>query len=97
MNDHFMVVKRPVITEKSTVLAESGNKVVFQVDINANKKEIKKAISSIFNVEVINVNTIKIKGKKRRVRQQEGKKPDWKKAIVTLKEGDKIEFFEGVK
>lgn len=97
MKDHFMVVKRPVITEKSTVLAESGNKVVFQVDINANKKEIKKAISNIFNVEVINVNTIKIKGKKRRVRQQEGKKPDWKKAIVTLKEGDKIEFFEGVK
>jgi large subunit ribosomal protein L23 len=97
MKDHFMVVKRPVITEKTTVLAESGNKVVFQVDINANKKEIKKAISNIFNVEVINVNTIKIKGKKRRVKQQEGKKPDWKKAIVTLKEGDKIEFFEGVK
>jgi len=97
MRDKFSIIKRPVITEKSTALAETGNKVVFQVDVNANKKEIKEAISSIFNVEVLNVNTIRIEGKKRRVRAQEGKKPDWKKAVVTLKEGDRIEFFEGVK
>jgi large subunit ribosomal protein L23 len=97
MKDKFSIIKKPVITEKSTALTESGNKVVFQVDVNANKREIKEAISSIFHVEVFNVNTIKIEGKKRRVRFKEGKKPDWKKAIVTLKEGDRIEFFEGVK
>jgi large subunit ribosomal protein L23 len=97
MKDKFSIIKKPVITEKSTALTESGNKVVFQVDVNANKREIKEAISSIFHVEVLNVNTIKIEGKKRRVRLKEGKKPDWKKAIVTLKEGDRIEFFEGVK
>jgi large subunit ribosomal protein L23 len=97
MKDKFSIIKKPVITEKSTALTESGNKVVFQVDVNANKREIKEAISSIFHVEVLNVNTIKIEGKKRRVRFKEGKKPDWKKAIVTLKEGDRIEFFEGVK
>lgn len=97
MRDPFVIVKRPVITEKTTLFTEKENKVVFQVDANANKKEIKKAISNIFNVDVLDVRIVMIKGKKRRVRFKEGKRPDWKKAIITLKEGDKIEFFEGVK
>ena len=97
MRDPFIIVRRPVITEKSSLFTEKENKVVFQVDMSANKREIKKAISSIFNVEVLDVRTVMIKGKKRRVRFKEGKRPDWKKAIITLKEGDKIEFFEGVK
>jgi large subunit ribosomal protein L23 len=97
MRDPFIIVKRPVITEKTTLFTEKENKVVFQVDANANKKEIKKAISSIFNVEVLDVRIVMIRGKKRRLRFKEGKRPDWKKAIITLKEGDKIEFFEGVK
>ncbi|HUU50290.1 MAG TPA: 50S ribosomal protein L23 [Nitrospinota bacterium] len=97
MRDPFVIVKRPVITEKTTLFTEKENKVVFQVDANANKKEIKKAISNIFNVDVLDVHIVMIRGKKRRLRFKEGKRPDWKKAIITLKEGDKIEFFEGVK
>ena len=97
MKDPFDIVKRPVVTEKSNLMTEGKNKVVFQVAVHANKIEIKKAISSIFNVEVLDVHTVSMRGKKRRLRFKEGKRPDWKKAVVTLREGDKIEFFEGVK
>lgn len=97
MKDPFDIVKRPVVTEKSNLMTEGKNKVVFQVAAQANKIEIKKAISSIFNVEVLDVHTVSMRGKKRRLRFKEGKRPDWKKAVITLREGDKIEFFEGVK
>ncbi len=91
MKDAYSIVKYPVITEKGTQLGPQ-NKYLFSVDIKANKIEIKKAIEEIYKVKVARVNTMKVRGKKRRVRFQEGKTPDWKKAIVTLAEGQSIEL-----
>jgi large subunit ribosomal protein L23 len=96
MKDLYQIIKRPVITEKSTALKEELNQVVFEVDPKANKLEIKEAVEKLFNVKVLKVRTIKVKGKKRRLGRLEGKEKDWKKAIVTLRPGDRIEFFEGV-
>ncbi len=87
----YDIIKNIIQTEKGTnMLGE--NKYVFSVARGANKIEIKKAVEEIYKVKVLNVNTIKMHGKKRRVRHAIGKTPDWKKAIVTLKEGQKIEM-----
>jgi len=95
MRDPRDVVIRPIITEKSTALREH-NCYVFQVAPWANKIEIKKAVEELYKVTVLKVRTVNVRGKKKRLGRFEGKKPDWKKAICTLKEGDTIEFFEGV-
>lgn len=89
------IIKRPIITEKSTDLQAKG-KYVFEVDKRANKHQIKKAVEGLFGVSVSDVRTIKVKGKlvRRGQRRAEVKKSDWKKAVVTLKEGSKIEIFE---
>lgn len=92
----YQIIKRPLITEKGIRLNEEDNTVVFRVDSRANKLQIKYAVEALFQVEVLKVNTLNVQGKKRRVRFREGKKPDWKKAYVTLREGDSITFFEGV-
>lgn len=89
------IVFRPLITEKGAQLKEAGNQYLFHVDRRANKIEIKKAIEEIFEVHVISVRTIQMPGKKKRMGRFEGKRPDWKKAVVTLKEGETIELFEG--
>lgn len=89
------IIKKPVVTEKSMALLEE-NKYTFFVDLNANKIEIKKAVEDLFNVKVDKVRTMRVKGKLKRVRNRWGKTPDRKKAIVTLKEGNKIQIFEGV-
>ena len=89
------IIIKPVVSEKSTELL-AQNKYTFWVDKKANKTEVKKAIEELFKVKVVKVNTINVKGRKKRVRQIVGKTPDRKKAIVTLREGDKIEVFEGV-
>jgi large subunit ribosomal protein L23 len=94
--DHYQVIKRPLITEKGMQSNEEHNTVVFQVDPRANKLLIKQAIEALFQVKVLEVNTLNMRGQKKRVRMREGKKPDWKKAYVTLREGDTITFFEGV-
>lgn len=94
MNAHQIVV-RPLITEKNTNLM-SLNKYCFEVDRDANKFQIKQAIESIFKVKVTNVHTLNMRGKKRRRGMRYGYTADWKKAIVTLAEGDRIELFEGV-
>lgn len=94
--DHYQVIKRPLITEKGMRSNEEHNTVVFQVDTRANKLLIKQAVETLFQVKVLEVNTLNIRGKKKRVRMREGKRPDWKKAYVTLREGDTITFFEGV-
>jgi len=94
--DYYQVIKRPLITEKGMQSNEEHNTVVFQVDPRANKLLIKQAIEALFQVKVLEVNTLNMRGKKKRVRMREGKKPDWKKAYVTLREGDTITFFEGV-
>ncbi|MCK5707214.1 MAG: 50S ribosomal protein L23 [Candidatus Aureabacteria bacterium] len=88
---HVIVIS-PVISEKSTALSEKQNKYVFKVDKKANKIEIRKAIEEIFKVSVTAVNTMNYMGKKKRVRKSEGKTASWKKAVVTLKEGQKIDF-----
>ncbi|NLI12146.1 50S ribosomal protein L23 [Pelotomaculum propionicicum] len=95
MKDPRDVLKRPVVTEKSTSLLQD-NKYTFVVDPRANKTEIKQAVEKIFKVKVEKVNTMNVKGKIKRVRRIPGRTPDTKKAIVTLKKGDKIEIFEGM-
>lgn len=94
--DSYRIIKRPLITEKSTQQKEAGNKVIFAVHPEANRSEIKKAVEKIFNVKVEKVNTILMSGKIKRLGRNMGRRPSWKKVYVTLKKGDKIEFFEGV-
>ena len=96
MKDPYQIVKYPLITEKSNMLREEKNKYTFRVEKRANKIEIKEAIKAIFpDVEVVAVNTLNLRGKPRRFRyNKRGKKPDWKKAIVTLRPGDVIEIYE---
>ena len=92
----YQIIKQPLITEKGMRLNEAGSTVVFRVDSRANKLQIKHAVEALFNVKVTKVNTLNVEGKKRRIRYREGKRPDWKKAYVTLRDGDSITFFEGV-
>jgi large subunit ribosomal protein L23 len=96
MIDPYGIILRPVVTEKSLAQNSERNKVSFLVDIGANKQEIRAAVERIFAVRVVEVNTIYLKGKWKRTRMREGKRADQKKAVVTLREGDKIEFFEGL-
>ena len=89
------VVKGPVITEKGTLVGELGNQVVFRVHPDANKVEIRQAVEALFKVKVDKVRTSRLLGKFRRVGKSMGRRPDWKKAYVTLAEGSRIDFFEG--
>jgi len=91
----YNVLRRPLVTEKSTAL-QAQNKYAFEVDGKANKIQIREAVEKAFNVEVVAVNVSRVPGKMRRVGRGRGMSPSWKKAVVTLKEGQKIEFFEGV-
>ncbi len=95
MKSQYNLINRPHITEKVLLLKEEGNKVVFRIRKDTNKIELKNAIESMFNVTVEAINTLNVKGKKKRLGRHEGRKSGWKKAIVTLKEGDTIEYFEG--
>lgn len=96
MKDLHQVIIRPVITEKAMEQKEKLNKVTFEVAKDANKMEIKEAVEKLFNVKVEKVNVINVRGKRRvRFGRVLGKEPSWKKAIVTLKPGYNIEFFEG--
>ena len=103
------VIKRPLLTEKSARLRETGGaataaaegeayaqKVVFEVARDANKIEIRSAVQTLFKVTVTDVRTLVVRGKEKRVGRFSGRRPSWKKAFVTLKPGDNIEFFEGV-
>lgn len=91
----YEVLRRPVVTEKSTLL-QGQHKYVFEVATAANKTQIKEAVETAFKVKVRAVNVSKVRGKLRRMGRTRGRTPDWKKAVVTLREGDQIEFFEGV-
>ena len=94
MNIHQVLVK-PTITEKSTLLQESG-KYTFQVALKANKVEVKEAVERSFGVTVLDVNITKLHGKHKRYGPRISKQPDIKKAVVTLKSGDRIELIEGL-
>jgi len=91
----YEVIVRPLITEKATILADSG-KYAFEVDRRANKNQIRSAVQIAFNVHVLKVNTMNVRGKRRRVGRKLSHARDWKKAIVTLVEGDSIQIFEGL-
>ncbi|HAO92876.1 MAG: 50S ribosomal protein L23 [Deltaproteobacteria bacterium] len=95
MKNSYSIIKSPVITEKSTAKTAEG-KVVFWVDVDANKNDIKSAVEKIFNVKVLDVNTNRVPGKMKRMGKHAGQKPTRKKAYISLREGDKIEIFEGV-
>lgn len=95
MKSVYDVIRRPVRTEKSTELEDRGNQVTFEVDRRASKIEIREAIERLFGVTVLKVNTLNQFGKPKRVGRVFGRRSDIKKAVVTLQEGDTIEFFEG--
>jgi large subunit ribosomal protein L23 len=96
MEDAYKIIRRPLITEKSTLQKELHNQLAFEVDRRANKIEIKKAVEQIFKVQVKDVRTMHYQGKRKRLGRMEGRRSHWKKAIVTLQPGEKIDFFEGV-
>ena len=94
MKSAYQIIRRPVITEKGLAIKENQNTLVFQVAQKASKTEIKEAVQAIWNVRVVSVNTLRRRGKVKRRRFTIGKRPDQKRAIVTLAEGDSIEIFE---
>jgi len=94
--NRYDTIKRPLNTEKTTLQKESVNQVTFEVDQRANRIEIGRSVEEVFKVKVANVNTMHIKGKIKRRGRTLGKRKDWKKAIVTLMPGERIEFFDGV-
>jgi len=96
MADFRQVLKRPVITEKTTLMREANNVVAFVVGRDANKVEIKRAVEEVLKVSVEGVRTVNVAGKVKRTGQKFGKRSNWKKAYVTLKDGDTIDVFEGV-
>ncbi len=96
MKSLYTIIKKPLFTEKGSQLKESENKVLVEVSNDANKLEIKKAVEEIFKVKVEKVSTINRKGKLKRYGKFIGRRPNRKKAIITLKKGEKLDFIEGV-
>jgi large subunit ribosomal protein L23 len=95
MKSPHEIIAAPLISEKGTLLTESANQVLFKVRPDANKIEVKHAVETLFKVKVEQVRIARYLGKVRRVGRSMGRRSDWKKAYVTLKEGDKIDFFGG--
>jgi large subunit ribosomal protein L23 len=91
----YDIIKRPLITEKTSIQKEAANQLTFEVDRKANRVEIRRAIEKIFNVKVEAVRTMQISGKIKRRGRTLGKRRDWKKAVVRLRPGERIDFFEG--
>ena len=89
------VIRAPLISEKGSLLAENTQQVLFKVRPEANKIEVKRAVETLFKVKVIKVRMARYMGKVRRIGRNMGRRPEWKKAYVTLREGDKIDFFGG--
>ncbi len=95
MKEAQKIIRRPLITEKSTRQKEESRQYVFEVHRDANKIEIQSAVERLFKVTVLQVRTSNVLGKVKHLGRRYGKRPDWKKAIITLKEGGRIDFFEG--
>jgi large subunit ribosomal protein L23 len=95
MKNIYTIIKKPIFTEKGAALKESLNKILVEVSKDANKIDIKRAIEEIFKVKVDKIATIHERGKWKRYGKSVGKRPDTKKAIITLKKGEKLEFIEG--
>lgn len=96
MKDPYDIIRRPVITEKASEAKEKLNKIVFSVYSSVTKPEIKQAVETVFKVKVVKVNISNVKSKPRRLGRYSGKKPGYKKAVVTLQEGHNIEVFDQV-
>jgi large subunit ribosomal protein L23 len=94
--DLYKVIKRPLITEKANLHKEQSNQIALEVDRQANKVEIRRAVEALLKTEVVEVKTMNVRGKARRMGRNVGRRPNWKKAIVRLAPGKRIEFFEGV-
>lgn len=94
--DIYQIIREPRITEKSTLQKGSSNQVTFKVHPSANKIEVRKAVEKLLKARVVEVRTMTVRGKKRRMGRNVGKKPDWKKAVVRLAPNEKVEFFEGM-
>ncbi|MBW1680558.1 MAG: 50S ribosomal protein L23 [Deltaproteobacteria bacterium] len=94
--DIYQVIKEPHITEKGTLQKDLNNQLVFKVHKRANKIEIKQAVETLFKTKVVEVQTMNIRGKRRRLGRNVGRRPDWKKAVVKLAPGENIEYFEGM-
>ncbi|NVM57037.1 MAG: 50S ribosomal protein L23 [Desulfobacterales bacterium] len=92
----YDIVKKPMITEKSTIQKEANNQLTFEVDRRANKVEIRRAVEKIFNVRVLDVRTMQMKGKVKRFGRTVGRRRNLKKAIVTLAKGEHVEFYKGM-
>ncbi len=92
----YEIIRRPLITEKTNLQKEQFNQVSFEVDRRANRVQIKRAVEGIFKVRVAGVKTLQVRGKFKRRGKVLGKRRDWKKAVVRLMPGDRIDFFEGV-
>jgi large subunit ribosomal protein L23 len=90
------IIRKPLVTEKTNIAREEGNLVTLAVDPRANKHEIRRAVEELFSVNVLEVRTMRMPRKTRRVGKFSGRKPEWKKALVRLAEGQTIEFFEGI-
>jgi large subunit ribosomal protein L23 len=95
MRDPQEIIQAPLVTEKGSLLGEKTNQVLFRVKRDANKIEVKHAVETLFKVKVMKVRLTRYLGKIKRVGRSAGRLPMWKKAYVTLKEGDKIDFFGG--
>jgi large subunit ribosomal protein L23 len=96
MKNPRKIIRKPLVSEKSTNMRVNENKYVFRVDQEANKLEIKKAVEDLFKVKVEDVTTMRMYGKPKRLGRFEGRRADWKKAVVKLKKGETIELFEAV-
>ncbi|MGV8079350.1 MAG: 50S ribosomal protein L23 [Syntrophales bacterium] len=94
--EHYEIVKKVILTEKTTVAKDEANKYVFEVDPRANKIEITQAVEKLFKVKVLEVNVMNIEGKRKRTGKILGRRKSWKKAVVTLAPGSRIELYEGV-
>ena len=94
MKDLSKVIKRPMITERGAMMREVDNQYIFEVDPESNKHEIRQAVEHFFGVKVTNVRTMNYRGKVKRMGRYSGKRADWKKAVVTLAQGDSIDLFE---
>jgi large subunit ribosomal protein L23 len=94
--ESYKILLKPIVSEKSNILRESTNQVIFEVAKDANKQTIKAAVEKAFKVTVEDVRTLVVRGKHKTVGRFVGKRSNWKKAIVSLKKGDKIDLFEGV-
>jgi large subunit ribosomal protein L23 len=95
MSNEGLIIS-PLVTEKGTIVSEKANQVVFRIRQAASKDQIRTTIEDLFKVTVVKVRTANFLGKERRRGRTSGRRPHWKKAYVTLKEGDRIEFFEGL-